>query len=142
MRGIIGSYAGILNKAHVFYIIFFSDLVLRTYTNDVNYAKVYDVEILCVETGTDPMNITSANMKNIDIIFREHLTSCPTVMSSIVMQNANLSQGLKTPSEKNTKSFFDDTKNVAALSSIGGVAAGGAIGAGVYFMTKKQCSTK
>ena len=44
--------------------------------------------------------------------------------------------------EEGSKAFIEDPANVAVVSTVGGLAAGAALGAGMYKIGKKKCASK
>ena len=44
--------------------------------------------------------------------------------------------------EEGSKAFMEDPANVAVVSTVGGLAAGAALVAGMYKVTKKKCPSK
>ena len=71
------------------------------------------------------------------ILIIGNITNCTSTMTMTQTASTALANH-----EEGSKAFMEDPANVAVVSTVGGLAAGAALGAGMYKITKKKYTAK
>lgn len=122
---------------------------MQTYLNNTDFNFTYKLLITCVPSDTPEITENSKERSNVDsngdeTLGRDEMLDVMFIdtglcTSTVVSVTTSL---LRVTEQASLNGYLDDPANVALVSSLGGVTAGAAAGAGLSILAARYCSSK